>query len=180
MEDATMNPEKRIGLCLVYIAILAASALGIGNGTWVPLSSLPEGSPPEVTILDATDSRTVIRMDLPGYYVEEIEADGATYQLPQLPEEGMMTDIGNPELPVITRWIIVPNTGSIEVDVLREDHQQIPGVFACLPRRSLLRPDTRVGGRTLQYVRADRARREPSPRRRDRRHQPLCAQIGFP
>ena len=73
-----MNPVKCAGSGLVIIAVLAASAFGIGTGEWMPLSSMPEGSPPEVMILDATDSRTVIRMDLPGYYVEEIEADGAT------------------------------------------------------------------------------------------------------
>ncbi|KPL07796.1 hypothetical protein AMJ86_02790, partial [bacterium SM23_57] len=116
----------RIGLfiCLVYVATAVFAA---DTATWISINSMPEGSPPEAVVLQSSLDRTVILFEMPGYYTEELEADGVTYQIPRIPDAGMLTDIGSPELPVVTRWVAIPNTGGVEFDILAETGTQIPG-----------------------------------------------------
>jgi len=116
-------------LILTMAALAVNPALnGVVDGTWVSLSSMPEGSIPDVVVVESNGNGTVVRLDVPGYYSEEIEADGVTYQIPRIPDAGMMTGVGDPELPVITRWVAVPDQGEVICEVLSQTVTQIPGV----------------------------------------------------
>jgi len=123
-----MMPRRSIFVGLVSVMLsIAGSGLAADNASWVSLNNMPEGTPPDVTVLESNATRTVLRLEVPGYYSEQIEADGVTYQIPRLPDAGFLGEIGSPELPVITRWIAIPSTGSVELSVQSEAAQQIPG-----------------------------------------------------
>jgi hypothetical protein len=123
-----MIPKTRLGAgTILIVLLLTTAAFAEHDSTWVSMSSMPEGSSPQVVVLESDANHTVIRLDVPGYYREEMDADGATYQIPRIPNAGIMTGVGNPELPVVTRWVAVPDHGSVEARIVAESSIQIPG-----------------------------------------------------
>jgi hypothetical protein len=128
MEDAMMIPRKRMYVYLSLVMLcLVSLVFAADNATWISLTSQPEGTSPDVAVLESNAARTVLRFDVPGYYAERVNADGVTYQVPRIPNAGLMGEIGNPELPVITKLVAIPNTGSVELNIRSEDTQQVPG-----------------------------------------------------
>jgi hypothetical protein len=123
-----MSPLKGVAVKLLLAGTcLASMVIASENANWVSLAPAPEGSPPEVTVLESNLERTVLRLDVPGYYVEEVETEEGIYQLPRITGAGFLGEETHPELPVITHWVAIPDQGSVEIDILSEDSEDIPG-----------------------------------------------------
>ena len=123
-----MSPMKCTVIDVLIVGLLlSTTAFATENGTWISLTPTTDGSPPDVQVLETNSDHTILRLEVPGYYTEDIEADAVTYQIPRIPDAGFFGEVGSPELPVITRWVAIPNTGSVDVNVLSETVQDIPG-----------------------------------------------------
>lgn len=98
-----------------------------------------------VTVLESSDTRTVIKFDIGAYDREEINISGDIYYKISCGEEGKILNEGAPELPMICRSIIIPDDAQMAVNVLSSNFIDYHGTPVAPSKGSLLRtvlPDT--------------------------------------
>jgi hypothetical protein len=100
---------------------LAAVQLAIqchaqNNGQWLTWDGSPEGTPPEVLVIESDADTTTFEVLIHGFFMEELEreTDQGTMQFSRitLPRDSMLnygttTGVGKAELPVIRRYVAV-------------------------------------------------------------------------
>ena len=103
---------------------------------WVPIesNSIPD-SKPVVQILSSDESSTTIKVDLPGYRLNRIEANGKTYYSIILDDEATTTDVGYPEIPHIAKVLAIPDYGIASVEVLETGTVNIVKGITVAPAR---------------------------------------------
>ena len=104
-------------LACAALALFAAEPAAAGHG--VPLQA-------SYSNLD----RTVIEYALPGYAQDTVVIEGKEYQRLSLDGEGYfrMDLSGQPQLPVVRRSIMLPDTGTMELRVLEGRYEEIENV----------------------------------------------------
>jgi hypothetical protein len=122
-------------LAIACFLLLPATLLCAG---WIPLN--PAEAPysaPRVTVLSDDASATVLRIDVPGFAVGSVQANGRTYQTIDLLTEATTNDPGSPELPVVPRMLAIPDQGTVTVEVIESgDVQRFPGYVLAPARES--------------------------------------------
>ncbi len=113
--------NKKSLSCLVIVLMQS-----ITTAQWISIDnySIPN-SPPVVQLISDDANSTVIKVDLPGFYINEFSADGKTYQSISFDTEGITTEVGFPEIPHIAKILAIPNQGSVSVEVLETSPVQI-------------------------------------------------------
>ncbi len=104
--------------------------LGIAHGLeWVPFESGQPEQAPEFRVLSSNSFRTVVELELAGMYVDEVEANGRTFQTISLGIEagGMTREEGAPRLPVVARFLRIPDDRAVEVNVLELEESVLEG-----------------------------------------------------
>ena len=100
---------KQIGITLavslLFCSFIHAEAININ------------GNNAGVTAVSAGESRTVITYEVGGFARMPVEIDGTCYYRLQLNDEPVTFERGAPELPYITRSIIIPNHSSVEASI---------------------------------------------------------------
>jgi hypothetical protein len=93
--------ETNVGfVCLVVCLILPA--ISFSFPTWVPVDpNGTPGDPPHITILEHDESHTMYKVEIPGFWCEDVYEGGQTFQKIWVPVYGTKMEIGKPELPVV-------------------------------------------------------------------------------
>ncbi|HSD63511.1 MAG TPA: C25 family peptidase propeptide domain-containing protein, partial [Ignavibacteriaceae bacterium] len=108
--------KKRI-LLFIVVVILTTST---GFTQWISLdkNTIPD-SKPDVQLIKDDASGSVIRINLPGFRLNEFKDQGKTYQRIDIGESaGKISEAGKPDIPYIAKILAVPNQGTISVEVL--------------------------------------------------------------
>lgn len=92
---------------------------------WVSLNNEAPNTPPNVTILSDNENGTVIKVDISGFNISELNTNDKTYQSIDLLTEIFSTEAGFPEVPHIAKVLAVPDNASISVEVLETSSVQI-------------------------------------------------------
>lgn len=109
---------RRILAPLILFCLMCTGALF--GADWVPLtSSTPQ--PPRVTVVSDAPGDTVLRVEVPGYTVEEVSVDGVAHSRVLLPKSPRLLNQGDPELPFVVASVAIPYEGTPRVEVLEED-----------------------------------------------------------
>ena len=113
--------NKKSLSCLVIVLMQS-----ISFAQWISIDnySIPN-SPPVVQLISDDATGTVIKVDLPGFYINEFSANGKTYHSISINTEGITTEAGFPEIPHIAKILAIPNQGSVSVEVLETSPVQI-------------------------------------------------------
>jgi hypothetical protein len=108
-----MINKKSLG-CLLIVLIQS-----ITSAQWISIDkySTPD-SPPVVQLISDDAFSTVIKVDLPGFYINEFSAEGKTYQSISFDAEGITTEVGFPEIPHIAKILAIPDQGTVSVEIL--------------------------------------------------------------
>ncbi len=89
------------------------------NAQWISLDNTKaSNTPPKVTVLSDDNSSTVIKIDISGFQVGELNMDGKSYQSVDLLSEIFTTTPDHPELPYISKVLAIPDQAGISVEVL--------------------------------------------------------------
>jgi subtilisin-like proprotein convertase family protein len=91
---------------------------------WVQVSG-SEGAP-DITLADPGPQRIVMDIQLPGFHTETVQIDGHPYAKIVLPGHVQLLSKGYPQLPVISRRLLLPDVGEVSVRVLARDVVEIP------------------------------------------------------
>ena len=113
---------KKISLFFVFVFLINSFCIA----QWVSIDkySVPD-SKPNVQLISDDVTGTVIKIELPGFRIDEFNAKGKTYHSINFGSDAITTEVGLPEIPHIARVLAIPNQGTISVEVLETGESQI-------------------------------------------------------
>jgi hypothetical protein len=112
---------------LAYILFLFVIILSVEAGTWISFSGQPEGRP-KAEVLEHSDSRTVVEITVPGMEEEKTVLDGREFSVLSFPYEMDFTGTeGRPQLPVIEKWIAVPDDKDVNLRIVSYECDTLEG-----------------------------------------------------
>ena len=112
---------KRILLSLLITIFLTSVCFA----QWIPLNKFSTpNSPPDVQLISDDAFSTVIKVELPGFQINEFIANGKTYHSINFESEALSTEIGFPEIPHIAKILAIPDQGSVSIEILETSSVQ--------------------------------------------------------
>ncbi|OQY26740.1 MAG: hypothetical protein B6244_12685 [Candidatus Cloacimonetes bacterium 4572_55] len=101
----------------IFISSLWASALPTAE--WISLrAEFEQQSAPQMTVFGYDDSQTTIDFELPGLTSSlMIESQGDFHAL-SAPLTGFTNEIGKPDLPVFSKFVVIPATGGATAEII--------------------------------------------------------------
>jgi hypothetical protein len=98
----------------------------IDNETeWIPFIPGSEpGTPPTVKLKCSDNSGIFIDSDIPGMYSLNVAHDNETYQALTVPHEGQTADIGEPQVPIIQRFLEIPYDVNLTVSIFYSNYTE--------------------------------------------------------
>ncbi|MEN9979316.1 MAG: C25 family cysteine peptidase [candidate division WOR-3 bacterium] len=116
---------KKALLTLIFIL----PAFLTGTPRWIGLQTSADETPSQFEVLSSDQQHTIVELNLSGFYVEDTVTPAGRFQRLRLniPAAGRMSQTGAPELPVVARFIAVPDFADIDVQVLEEDAITLSG-----------------------------------------------------
>jgi alpha-tubulin suppressor-like RCC1 family protein len=88
---------------------------------------------PDISVLTATSRQINVTYDIPGIFVSETAHDSKKYSQFDLPACGHTTDTGKPRLPMIGRYIAVPDGVVPQVTITNKTAADISSQFVIFP-----------------------------------------------
>jgi len=114
----TQNFGRRRPLFLL-VSLLAAGA---------PLLAA-EGDQANLTVLDPSVGSTAVRLELNGFDSQVVTIGGVDHVRLSFDDEGWTTSIGAPQLPRVSRSILLPDTGALDVEIISASFHDITDVL---------------------------------------------------
>ncbi|MBU0509914.1 hypothetical protein KKH27_13915 [bacterium] len=92
-----------------------------------------------VTVVSASETRTVLRFEIAGFSRETVEIEGQSYLKLGLPHESILLNAGEPELPRLCRSLMIPGDARMEIRVLSSEYRDFPNTRVVPSKGSLPR-----------------------------------------
>ncbi len=96
---------------------------------WVPFESGAPERTGEFRVLSSDHGRTVVELNLVGIYVDEITGNGRSFQTVDLgmAAGGLLAAVGSPQLPVVARFLAIPDDRAVRARVLEAEEVTLTG-----------------------------------------------------
>ncbi|MBI9036775.1 MAG: T9SS type A sorting domain-containing protein [Bacteroidales bacterium] len=95
------------------------------NAEWISLDkNKVSKTPPKVTLISDDNNSTIIKIELSGFNVKEINTEGKTYQAVDLMTEISSTESGFPDIPYISKILAIPDQSGVSVEVIETGNIQ--------------------------------------------------------
>ena len=107
---------RKTFLCLTVLFLSGSFSFA----QWISLdkNSLP-GSEPRVQLISSDANGAVIKVDLPGYRLNQFKVGEKNYYSINIGDKGgITTEVGLPEIPHIAKILAIPDQGTVSVEVL--------------------------------------------------------------
>jgi hypothetical protein len=105
--------------CIVFILALIPIT---GKSEWVSLKrDASTSAPPVVTLVSDDPAGSVVRVNLTGFNVDRLLANGKVYTAVSLLNDVLTAEPGNPEVPYVSTNLAIPDRGGVTVEVLSMD-----------------------------------------------------------
>jgi hypothetical protein len=129
-----MNGKSLGALMIVCIVAMcgarAAAADGAGLGAqsaWLDVAGgSANGEVASLEILEQTDTHMDVRLELPGLAVERLAAGGKELVRLAIPGQSALQTVGEPAVPVVSRWVALPAGASARVELLGQEIETYP------------------------------------------------------
>ncbi|MGQ9706101.1 MAG: C25 family peptidase propeptide domain-containing protein [bacterium] len=109
-------------LSLIFLFIMAS--VSFSEPYWVPFyPEYPEGTPPEINILENSLGHTLIEIIIPGMWVEEFTSpESFVFKKLIIPEYATTNDKGLPEIPAIRGMLGIPPEACSTIEVVSTEN----------------------------------------------------------
>jgi len=98
-------------LSIPFVATAASPPLLVATG-----DATAEAPRPQIEVVSSTPRGMTLEFELPALTVDEATAvDGRTYQIVGIPGGGSTGEIGQPEIPIFTRFVSIPASSGVRV-----------------------------------------------------------------
>ncbi len=103
---------------------------------WIPLNKQNiSPAAPNVILVSDDNQSTVLKIEISGFELKQLVAEGRQYQMVDLLTESFSSDPGFPELPYISKVLAVPDHAGISVEILETGDLQSFSNFNLPPAR---------------------------------------------
>jgi hypothetical protein len=120
--------NRNIHIVLISITIL--SAVFACASEWVSFTGAGlEPEPPVFTVLGSNAERTVLRIDIQGMLVGEIEVGGETFDKLEIPEYLYTGEVGKAQIPALGGFIAIPGMKDFSVDIMKTESITLDGYY---------------------------------------------------
>jgi len=92
-----------------------------------------------VTVLESSATRTVVRFDVNGFERDAVDIGGQSYAVLSCGKEGRLLHAGEPELPRISRSIIIPDDAEMQTHVIASEFHDYANTRIAPSKGNLLR-----------------------------------------
>ena len=86
---------------------------------WLTVSGPRAESSPAISVTSADQRLVDLEVEIPGLYRGMVSTPDGEFSRLALPGEGFTTDIGRPQMPVITRWVEIPAGAGAELEIVQ-------------------------------------------------------------
>ncbi len=93
----------------------------------------------DVQVVEDSGDRIVLSYDFPDYHMQQVDVFGSMWTVPVLPGESNKQLAGYPNLPDISRAIIIPDTGQMAVRVIDATWHDVKGVTIAPSKGTIMR-----------------------------------------
>ena len=104
-----------------FTAVLILFAFGIfaaaNSSQWVSFTGGMEQDY-EVTVLSSDNTGTVLQIDVPGMFVEDLRVNGRIFQELKFYHFGTTQEVGSPALPIAAEMVALPGTKNVKASVV--------------------------------------------------------------
>jgi hypothetical protein len=118
--------KKVILLCVLF-------ALSVFSFAWAYQLNLGSGDELQVNLISADASKVRVEIKIPGIQVEDKMVEGKTYQLITIPGGGWLTQIGDPQVPLVCRFVALPPTSGARIEVIEQEKETLTGAYLLYP-----------------------------------------------
>jgi hypothetical protein len=125
-------------IAFVLMAALCAALAG-GTGAHASWTQVGDGNGVSVSVLESSPARIALEFNVSGFEREDVTIDGRACARIRLPGEAISLDEGMPELPLIARSVIIPDTRLMNLRVISSDYVDLPGIVPVPSKGNLLR-----------------------------------------
>ncbi|MCK4428499.1 MAG: hypothetical protein KAW16_08460, partial [candidate division Zixibacteria bacterium] len=139
---------KKASLFVLALAILVAP-FSLASAYEVTLG---QGEEAEVTLLSSDASGVKVEINIPKILIEDRTAEGENYQVITIPGGGILTHVGEPQVPLVCRFVVLPPTSGVRVDVIEEQKEVLSETFMLYPFQE---PAIRSGEQEPQEFKLD-------------------------
>jgi hypothetical protein len=145
---------KRLGLrstqlCILAILMILPVVLATPAGAVWHRTSAGTEAPVTVEVIESSGERIVLDIVIGGFDAEPVQIEGRTYYDISLPGESRLLGSGLPELPHVSRSVIIPDRGGMAVRMLDVELEEYPGLPVVPSKGNLSRT---VDPATVPYV----------------------------
>jgi len=108
-------------------------AFFVFSSAWANRLNLGVDDGLQVELISADASKVRVEIRIPEIVVEDKIVEGKTYQLITIPGGGWLTQVGNPQLPLVCRFVALPPTSGVRMEVIEEQKEILSGTFLVYP-----------------------------------------------
>jgi subtilisin-like proprotein convertase family protein len=117
-------PKRDLRLSCFVCGLLFATAT-LATGEWVAL----DGARPLAPVVKASapaPEKVIMEITVPGFQTESVTIEGQPFAKIVLPDHVQMLRPGFPQLPVVSRSLVIPDLGDVAVRVVAADYRELP------------------------------------------------------
>ncbi|HER44256.1 MAG TPA: T9SS type A sorting domain-containing protein [Candidatus Eisenbacteria bacterium] len=123
---------------LVVLLLICTAGWASAEKRWVSIDGTAGPEAPKATVLRSSDTETVIRFDIRGFWLEEVTEDGIVYQRLSMPGYATTLDVGKPELPVISELVAIPARAGVRAQIIEQSEITFEG-YRVYPFQKILK-----------------------------------------
>jgi hypothetical protein len=103
------------------------------SSAWAYRVNLGDVDQLEAKLISADASRVRVELNVPEIQVEDKLVEGETYQMLTMPGGGWLTQVGSPQMPLFCRFVALPPTSGVRIEVVEQETETLPGTFLVYP-----------------------------------------------
>ncbi len=113
---------------LLFLALVLLAATAYGGTRWIKVDGTITSRTPQVVIDKSNVSTFSFRVHFPGFQIDELEAEGQIWNRVTFNRMSQHGFPGEPEVPVLSRWIAVPDGADPVVKVSASGVRKVNGI----------------------------------------------------
>ncbi|MFH1336871.1 MAG: C25 family peptidase propeptide domain-containing protein, partial [Candidatus Zixiibacteriota bacterium] len=122
-------------------------ALGVFSFVWAYQINSGVADELQVKLLSADASKVRVEIKIPDLQVEDKTVEGQTYQQITIPGGGWLTRVGDPQVPLVCRFVALPPASGVRIDVVEQEKETLSGTYRLYPYQPApLRKDDYIPG----------------------------------
>ncbi len=114
-------------LFVILLTLSFTTVLAAEDGNWVSLNGSSSAQKPTATILKSDDSETLIKFNTNGFWSQDVEVDGTTYQLLKFPGYASTLEVGQAQIPAISELVAIPGHANVTVEIVESREVTLTG-----------------------------------------------------